>query len=64
MASRGGSLKVVKVGDVMAESFPVVPASSFVDVVTGLLRYYRAVLVEKHGKISGIITKADLLKAI
>jgi predicted transcriptional regulator len=63
MASRGGSLKVVKVGDVMAESFPVVPASSFVDVVAGLLRYYRAVLVEKHGKISGIITKADLLKA-
>ncbi len=64
MATKGAGIRTVKVGDVMAESYPVIPANSLVEVVTGLLQHYRAVLVEKNGKISGIITKADLLKAI
>ncbi len=64
MASRGAGLKHVLVGEVMAESFPVIPAGSIIDVVMDLLHHYRAVLVEKDRKITGIITKADLLKAI
>jgi predicted transcriptional regulator len=57
-------LKKLTVREAMKESFPVIPATSIVDVVTDLLRHYSAVLVEKDGHISGIITKADLFKAI
>ncbi len=57
-------LRQMKVREVMRESFPVIPAASLVDVVSDLLRHYRAVLVEKDGHIGGIITKADLFKAI
>lgn len=57
-------VKSMRVRDVMRESFPVIPAKSLADVATDLLRHYRCVLVEKDGRISGIITKADLLKAI
>lgn len=64
VASRGGELKSILVGEVMAESYPVVPASSLVDVAVSLLHHYRAVLVEKDGKTAGIITRADIFKAI
>jgi predicted transcriptional regulator len=57
-------LKQMKVREVMRESYPVIPSASLVDVVSDLLKHYRAVLVEKDGHISGIITKADLFKAI
>lgn len=64
VSSHVTKLKQMKVREVMRESFPVIPAASLVDVVSDLLRHYRAVLVEKDGHISGIITKADLFKAI
>jgi predicted transcriptional regulator len=57
-------LKKPLVRDVMKESFPVIPANSLVDVAASLLKHYSAVLVEKDGKVGGIITKADLFKAI
>jgi predicted transcriptional regulator len=64
IASRGHALKSVLVGEVMAESYPVLPAGSLVDVAIGLLHHYRAVLVEKDGRFAGIITRADVFKAI
>ncbi len=64
MASRGSEVSTLRVGQVMSDSYPVIPASSFVEVAVKLLHHYRAVLVEKNGKLAGIITKADLLKAI
>ncbi len=64
MSSRGPELKSILVGEVMAESYPVVPAGSLVDVAVQLLHHYRAVLVEKNGKLAGIITRADVFKAI
>ncbi|MEW6036159.1 MAG: CBS domain-containing protein [Candidatus Micrarchaeota archaeon] len=60
----GRSPKDILVRDAMAESYPVLPANSFSDVVTDLLHHYPAVLVEKDGRLAGIITKADLLRAI
>jgi predicted transcriptional regulator len=56
--------KGMKVREVMLDSFPVIPANSIVDVAISLLHNYRAVLIEKDGKLAGIITRADLLKAI
>jgi len=64
MERKGGKLKGVKVGEVMSESFPAIPANSLVDAAVGMFHHYRAVLVVKNGKVAGIITKADLLKAM
>lgn len=58
------NLKSMNVGEVMREGFPLIPISSHVDAIADLLRHYRAILVEQNGKIVGIITKADLFKAI
>jgi len=57
-------MKSIKVDEVMAENFPTIPSRSVVDVAADLLRYYGAVLVNKDGRLVGIVTKADLLKAI
>lgn len=65
MMSTGESLKRImekKVEDVMEESFPVVTEDTPVSSVSALLQHSSAVIVNKKGKISGIITKSDLLK--
>jgi predicted transcriptional regulator len=54
----------IKVGDVMDEAFPTALASTPASAIAALLRHYPAVLVMEKGKVAGIITKADLLKAI
>ncbi len=64
LSKRQGNPKSIMVREAMAESFPIIPAKSIVDVATDLLRYYTAVLVKKKGRLVGIVTKADLLKAI
>lgn len=64
LVSNNGDPKSTKVRDVMQDSFPVVPANSVMDMIVDLLKHYPAVLVEKNGRFAGIITKADMLKAI
>ncbi|MBN1170352.1 CBS domain-containing protein [Candidatus Micrarchaeota archaeon] len=64
LVSKGRNLKQIKVGEVMRESFPAIPSNSVIDVAADLLKHYPALLVEQNGKLAGIITKADLLKAI
>lgn len=60
----GNKLSKVPVGEVMNESFPVIPRNARLEVVTSLLRHYKAVLVKQGNSIVGIITKADLIKVI
>ncbi len=64
MERYGDKLAHVKAVDAMGEAFPSIPADSELEVVTGLLKFYKAVLVKKKGRVAGIITKADLMKAI
>ncbi|MDI6798749.1 MAG: CBS domain-containing protein [Candidatus Aenigmarchaeota archaeon] len=52
-----------KVKDIMEEAFPTVTERESLPVVLALLQNNHAVLVTRKGKIVGIITKADLLKA-
>ena len=52
------------VSDIMGESFPTVSEDAPLTLLSNLLRYYPAALVQKKGKILGIITKADLLSVI
>jgi len=50
------------VGKVMTEAFPQIDERTPLSLVSALLQYHSAVLVMKRGKVTGIITKADLLK--
>ncbi|RLE41428.1 inosine-5-monophosphate dehydrogenase, partial [Candidatus Woesearchaeota archaeon] len=54
-----------RIKDVMEEPFPIVPRSCSISVISMLLEDNQAVIVsDKWGKITGIITKADLLKVL
>lgn len=50
------------VSDIMEESFPIIPEDASLSLVKEILSEYQAVLTQKNGKITGIITKADILK--
>jgi len=50
--------------EVMDDPFPQVGEDAPVSIIAGLLRIYHAVIVHHKGEISGIVTKADLLKII
>ena len=54
----------LKVGEAMGDAFPSALPSTPISAVAALLRHHPAVLVMEKGRIAGIITKADLLKAI
>ena len=59
----GKDFSLLKAKDVMEEAVPSVNRESPLELISSLLEYSPAVLVKKKGKIEGIITKADLLKA-
>lgn len=54
----------LRVREVMEGAFPTVLPSTPVSAVASLLLHYPAILVMEKGSVEGIITKADLLKAI
>lgn len=54
----------LRVADVMEDAFPTTLPSTPISAVASLLRHHAAVLVMDKGKMAGIITKADILKAI
>ena len=49
------------VSEIMDEPFPQVGEDAPVSLLTNLLKFYPAVLVQRKGGIVGIVTKADLL---
>lgn len=50
------------VSSIMEESFPSIPENTPLISITTLLKHSQALLATKRGKVTGIITKADLLK--
>ena len=54
----------VAVTEVMESGFPSVPENAEMELVTSMLKFYKAVLVKNGSKVSGIITRADLIKAM
>jgi predicted transcriptional regulator len=46
----------------MEEAFPQVGEDAPLSLLSSLLQVYSAVLISKKGKVTGIVTKADLLK--
>ncbi|MFH2106146.1 MAG: CBS domain-containing protein [Candidatus Micrarchaeota archaeon] len=59
----GNRLGNVMVSEVMHECFPIIPVDSDIDIIVEMLKFYKALLVA-NGKVVGIITKADLMKAM
>jgi len=59
-----GDISHFRAAKVMAGAFPRVDEETAIHAVSGLLQYDLAVLVTKKGQVTGIITKADLLKMI
>ncbi len=53
-----------KVEKIMEPPFPIIPEDAPLELLLFLLSYYQAVLVNSEGKISGIITKADILQRL
>jgi predicted transcriptional regulator len=53
-----------KVSEVMDLPFPMIPEDSPIELLSTLLEYNEAVLILNYGKLSGIITKYDLIKII
>ena len=52
------------VSEVMDEVFPIIPEEASLNIVRQLLQEYPAVLLQKDGRITGIVTKADLFKVL
>lgn len=52
------------VQEVMEEAFPLVDEESNLAMLSALLRFSPAVLLIRKGKLTGIVTKADLLKVV
>jgi len=64
LMSDGKKIEKLKALDVMDEPFPTIQENSPLSVISPLLNHNSAILVMSKGKISGIITKADLIKLV
>ncbi|OLS21701.1 MAG: hypothetical protein HeimC2_32590 [Candidatus Heimdallarchaeota archaeon LC_2] len=55
------SLRDESVENIMTDILPIVPKSAKIKEITPLLKHFGAIMVLFQGKLSGIVTKADLL---
>lgn len=53
-----------QVGQIMDEALPLVAEETPINALIPLLQQYQAVLVTRKGRVTGIVTNADLLKMI
>ena len=58
----GKDLSSLTVSDVMDDVLPTVPPGALIEVVIFLLKHNSGVLVLSKGKLSGIVTKADIMQ--
>jgi predicted transcriptional regulator len=64
VSSTGKEVSNQAVERIMEDSFPTVGGDTPISMVSTLLNYGYAVIVSDKGRVTGIITKADLLKAL
>lgn len=57
-------LSKIPVEKIMEEPFPIVDESTPFSVISSILQHANAILICRKEKLVGIITKADLLKAV
>ena len=61
MRNFGRSMKRLIVRDILDRPFPIVHSTDPVQMLPALLDFHPAVLVSSRERISGIITKSDLI---
>ena len=59
-----GNLKNKKVEEIMTEAPPTINEDSPIKMIAEILKYSPIVVVYKRNKMTGVITKSDLLKTI
>jgi predicted transcriptional regulator len=64
IAVRKNESQAKVVSEIMDEPFPQVGEDAPVSLMTNLLKFYPAVLVQRKGGVVGIVTKADMLGII
>lgn len=57
-------IKTKQAKDIMEESPPLIDELTTIPAIISLLKFFSVILVTGHGKIEGVITKSDILKAI
>ena len=55
---------VEKAEDIMGDIPPIIAKDTSIDLISNLLKFYPIVMVSEKGKLLGVITKADILRAI
>ncbi len=60
----GKNIQELTAKDVMAEAAPMVPETTNLETISNILKQHPIIIISKHGDLSGVITKADLLKKI
>lgn len=53
-----------EVAEVMDEAFPMIAEDTPISIAIPLLQHFQAVLTTKKGKVTGIVTNADLVRMI
>jgi len=61
---QGKNIQNLKVEDVMHDTPPVLSEESDINLITNMLKYHSIILISKYGKLTGVITKADVLKKL
>ena len=59
-----GQIVKFSAAEIMEEAFPQVAEDAPLSLISSLLQVYPAVLVSKKGNVTGIVTKADLLRML
>ena len=58
------SLLSKEVSEVMDEAFPLVAEDTPISLLIPLLQHFQAILTTKKGRVTGIVTNADLVKML
>ncbi len=58
------SLRRLLVSNIMGPPLPLLDQSSLISMIYPLLKFHNAVVITSRGDLKGIITKADILKAV
>lgn len=62
MVAKGRKVSDLNVEEVMQDAPPIVPKKTPINIIIDLLKYSPLVIVSDNGKLSGVVTKSDILK--
>lgn len=59
---QGKDVKSMVAEEVMSDTPPTISEETDISLITNMLKYHSIILVSNYGKLTGVITKADILK--